>query len=77
MTLLEAKEKISEAQAQIKFLQWENEKLQKAQEKFQNELIIEVEKINKMGKFKRWFFRGKLLFELIYVIQRAIRSRKT
>lgn len=77
MTLAQAEEKILEGQAQIKFLQWENEKLQKAQEEFQNELIVEVEKINKMGKFKRWFFRGKLLFELIYVIQRAISRHKT
>ena len=77
MTLSEAKEQILEAQAQIKFLQWENEKQQNAQEEFQNELIVEVEKINKMGGFKRWFFRGKLLFELIYVIQRAISRRKT
>ena len=77
MTLQQAQEKILEQQGQIKFLEWENEKLQKAQDDFQKELILEVKKINSLGPFKRWFFRGKLLFELIYVIQRAIRSRKT
>jgi len=68
---------LEQAKEQIKLLQWENKKLKDAQRLFQAELIKEVEKINAMPPFKKWWNSTKLLFSILETIISAIEKAKT
>ena len=67
---------LEQAKEQIKFHQWEYSKLKDIQNEFQDELIKEVERINKMPPFKRWWNRTKLLFEVLKTIIEAVEKAK-
>lgn len=59
---------LNEAKAQIELMEWEIKTLKDAQLEFQDELVREVQRINTMPPFKRWWKTAKLLFGLIALI---------
>ncbi len=67
---------LQQAKEQIKRLQLENFALKEAQKEFQDQLIKEVERINNLPPFKRWFTTAKLLINLLDTIVEAIDKAK-
>jgi len=63
---------LNEAKEQIKFLQWEIKTLKDKQKAFQDELIHEVERINTLPPFKRWWQKGKLLISICDTVIEAV-----
>jgi|TARA_R110000824_G_C15229678_1_gene678400 hypothetical protein len=70
---------LSEAKQHIELLEWEVKTLKETQLAFQNELIKEVQRINSMPPFKRWWNTAKLLFGVLSLIVDSIdkANRKT
>ena len=71
--------KLSEAMAKIQLLEIENTELKetnknliKEQNEFQDALIQKVQEIKKLGPFKRFLAYGRLLWDLISTIEKAI-----
>ena len=60
--------KMEEAMAQIELMEWEIKTLKETQAEFQEELVREVQRINTMPPFKRWWKTAKLLFGLLALI---------
>lgn len=74
MKLAEAVATIEAQRLQIEVLKNENENLIKEQKEFQDELFKRVQEIKKMGPFKRFMAYGRLLWDLIAVIEQGIRN---
>jgi hypothetical protein len=72
MKLAEAMTKIVQLEIQVFELHQTNEKLMKEQREFQDELIVKIKEINALGIFKRFMAYGRLLWDLIATIERAI-----
>lgn len=70
---------LNEAKQYIELLEWEVKTLKESQLEFQEELIKEVQRINSMPPFKRWWRTAKLLFGVLALIIDAIdkANRKT
>jgi hypothetical protein len=67
---------INEAKEQIKYLQLEILKLKQKQKEFQNELIKEVQRIDRLPPFQRFWQKGKLLVSLIDTVIEAVEKAK-
>lgn len=74
MKIAEAMAQIEAQKLEIEVLKNENEKLIKEQKEFQDELFKRVQEIKKMGPFKRFMAYGRLLWDLIAVIEQGIRN---
>jgi hypothetical protein len=74
MKLAEAVATIEAQRLEIEVLKSENVKLLKEQKEFQDELFKRVQEIKKMGPFKRFMAYGRLLWDLIAVIEQGIRN---
>ena len=74
MKIAEAMAQIEAQKLEIEVLKNENEKLIKEQKEFQDELFKRVQEIKKMGPFKRFMAYGRLLWDLIAVIEQGIRK---
>ena len=70
---------LNEAKEHIELLEWEVKTLKESQLEFQEELIQEVQRINSMPPFRRWWKTAKLLFGLLALIIDSIdkANRKT
>lgn len=74
MKLAEAIAQIENQKIEIEVLKNENEKLLKEQKEFQDELFKRVQEIKKMKPFRRFMAYGRLLWDLIAVIEQGIRN---
>lgn len=74
MKLAEAIAQIENQKIEIEVLKNENEKLLKEQKEFQDELFKRVQEIKKMKPFKRFMAYGRLLWDLVAVIEQGIRN---
>ena len=72
MKLAEAMAKIQRLEIENTELKQTNENLIKEQNEFQNALIQKVQEIKKLGPFKRFLAYGRLLWDLISTIEKAI-----
>lgn len=74
MKLAEAIAQIENQKIEIEVLKNENEKLLKEQKEFQDELFKRVQEIKKMKPFRRFMAYGRLLWDLVAVIEQGIRN---
>ena len=74
MKLAEAIAQIENQKIEIEILKNENEKLLKEQKEFQDELFKRVQEIKKMKPFRRFMAYGRLLWDLVAVIEQGIRN---
>ena len=74
MNIDKALEKIQALKVENVLLKNENDTLKKEQKEFQDELFKKVQEIKKLGPFRRWLAYGRLLWDLITVIEEGIRK---
>jgi len=77
MELGQALAKIAILEKQIEVLHIENETLKQKQQAFTDELVAEVQKIEKLSFFKKIFSYGALLKQLVKGVMGAIEKAKT
>jgi FtsZ-binding cell division protein ZapB len=74
MNINKALEKIQALKIENDILKNENENLKKEYKEFQDELFKKVEEIKKLKPFRRWLAYGRLLWDLITLIEEGIRK---
>ena len=74
MNIDKALEKIQALKIENHILKNENYTLKKEQKEFQDELFKKVQDIKKLKPFRRWLAYGRLLWDLITVIEEGIRK---
>ena len=74
MKLAEAIAQIENQKIEIEILKNENEKLLKEQKEFQDELFKRVQEIKNLKPFRRFMAYGRLLWDLVAVIEQGIRN---
>jgi len=74
MNIDKALEKIQALKVENVLLKSENDALKKEQKEFQDELFKKVQEIKKLKPFRRWLAYGRLLWDLITVIEEGIRK---
>jgi len=72
MKLAEAMAKIQRLEIENTELKETNENLIKEQNEFQDALVAKVQEIKKLGPFKRFLAYGRLLWDLISTIEKAV-----
>lgn len=74
MNIDKALEKITALKIENVLLKNENDTLKKEQKEFQDELFKKVQEIKLLKPFRRWLAYGRLLWDLITVIEEGIRK---
>ena len=72
MNLTQAQQRIQHLEIENVALKETNKQLIKEQNEFQDALIAKVEEIKKLGPFKRFLAYGRLLWDLISTIEKAV-----